>query len=298
MFEVASPAIEKASVVVGKKSNYHELLSVLQRPVRTERTAAAPGVGSLAAWVVGKRMAELRERAGLTIRQAAEKIGVSAACLLRSEHGKRVFDGMEIGIALGVYGVPRERAGVMAVQERAVLRDRGALVLDPVMMDTVVSWTTGVVSFTPGVIPDARASRALAMGVSRGGVRVAGCCVNGLGRTGAGRTQTPAIVGKRELLLIVDELALERGGSRELAVVAERLPGAVRVIPRHSRYNPVGAFTQYSFDKRGPVTESHHTVGAGLYDADSGDVIRDLLGAALDPNVSTRLVQDHAERTR
>lgn len=252
---------------------------------------------------LANELRDLRRAAGLTTKEAAEKVDVSPATLNRSELGLRMPPSEEVSAMLtayGVKGVAKERVLTLArTANPAGWWETGGNAL-PKQLPTLISFeseATRITNFEPLLVPGLLQTHAYIRAVMEAsGVPDA----ETEGRVAARAGRQTALSRKKppRYSVIMDEAALRRpfGGRRVMAaqirhiISTAELPNVtVQVIPFHRGGYPIyGPFLLLQFAKAGDIVHLEHKQASGFLDEPDDtapfQALTDTLrAAALDP---------------
>ncbi|MGH2667549.1 helix-turn-helix domain-containing protein [Actinokineospora sp.] len=225
---------------------------------------------------LGNELTTMRERAGLTTRQAAARLGVSIATLNRTENARRVATVAEVSAMLAIYGVigPDRKRTMGLVEDLDAPHwlavrfpvDRPAL---PIFEDAALS----IVNFAPSYVPGLLQTRGYARRVLSFGDASEDEVTVRLDQ----RIKRQSVLTKLAApayTAIIDEAVLRRScGSPELMVEQLRwlmdmakLPNiSIHVIPfRHGLYRNPGYFSKLEFAKEPPIVYVEHEGASGF----------------------------------
>lgn len=215
---------------------------------------------------------KLREKAGLTTRQAAARIGFSSASLNRSELGKRTPSPEEVSALLAIYGVTgaeREKLLELAreVSAQGWWEVGGVL---PKHLPALANFESQAVTIThmaPMVVPGMLQTQAY----SRAVISAAEIPEADVEARVAARAARQTVLTRRDApgyLAILDEATLRRpfGGPDTMAdqirklIDVARLPNVtILVIPfKHGGYPLHGFFALMEFAKAPPIVYLEH----------------------------------------
>lgn len=256
----------------------------------------------------------LREKAGLTTRQAAARLGTSIATLNRIENAKRVAGVANVSALLAIYGVTGpERKRIMEMVEEVnapgwlgvpLTRGRPALA-------NFEEEASSILNFAPSTLPGLLQTPAYVQAITamsefpqpRHDALVAA-------RLARQRVLTKLLAP--DYVAILDEATLRRayGGSAAMAEqihwlidLAKRPNITIHVIPfRHGGYRNPGYFSLLQFPRSSPIVYTELDRTAGFHD-DPADIesfrgvaatlVKVALGSADSVNFMARMAADH-----
>ncbi|MGQ0837707.1 helix-turn-helix domain-containing protein [Actinokineospora sp.] len=223
---------------------------------------------------------DLRARAKLTTREAASRVGISAASLNRVEKGSRLSSPEEVSALLVVYdvsGVERQRVLCLAKEANATgwWEVGGDLPRQLPALITFESQATRITHFAPLLVPGLLQTPEYMRAVmERGDIP-----------DGDADARVAARAGRQNLLtrkrppiyrVIMDEAALRRpfGGAQTMAaqlrhiIDKARMPAvSVQVIPfAYGGYPIYGMYALLEFDKTTAIVHLEHKQASGFLD--------------------------------
>lgn len=259
---------------------------------------------------LANELRDLRRAAGLTTKEAAEKVDVSPATLNRSELGLRTPPPEEVSsmlTAYGVKGVEKQRVLTLArAANPAGWWETGGNAL-PKQLPTLITFegeATKITNFEPLLVPGLLQTHAYMRAVMEsGGIPDA----DADGRVAARAGRQTVLTRKRppRYLVIIDEAVLRRpfGGRtvmaeqiRHIIAVAELPNATVQVIPFDRGGYPIyGPFLLLQFSKTGAIVHLEHKQASGFLDEPDDtapfQALTDTLKAvALDPAATSEFL--------
>lgn len=230
---------------------------------------------------LANELRDLRRAAGLTTKEAAEKVDVSPATLNRSELGLRMPPPEEVSsilTAYGVKGVEKQRVLTLArAANPAGWWETGGNAL-PRQLPTLISFeseATRITNFEPLLVPGLLQTHSYMRAVMEsGGIPDADADSRVAARAG----RQTVLTRKRppRYLVIIDEAVLRRpfGGRKVMAeqirriIAVSELPNAtVQVIPFDRGGYPIyGPFLLLQFSKSGTIVHLEHKQASGFLD--------------------------------
>ncbi|HVK23617.1 MAG TPA: helix-turn-helix transcriptional regulator [Actinokineospora sp.] len=255
-----------------------------------------------------------RERADLTTRTAAQRIGTSVTTLNRTENAKRVPTVAEVAGLLAIYGVvgPEQKRILTMVEE---VHSPGWLERSP-RLDPVVralcdfeSEARSIVNFAPSVIPGLLQTREYARAIMATGYLNEGEQV--MADVRMQRQKVLCKLAAPQYTAILDEAAVRRayGGcfvmADQLRWLIDRAKSpniSIRIIPfRHGGYHNPGYYMLLGFAQAPPVVyvEPHEMSGfldhpddVKLFRDNAEHLLKVSLGSTDSVNLLTRLATD------
>ncbi|SNR50138.1 Helix-turn-helix domain-containing protein [Haloechinothrix alba] len=266
------------------------------------------------AFALGAELRDAREKAGLKVRQVAEKLDVSHSVIVRWEKGQRLPGTENVSALLAVLGVSsRERERIIALAREADDEPVNSVSVGVAGMADQLAVlmqlernATSITDVSPLLVPGLLQTSAYARAILGDDAEAAARVAVRLGRRDViERDRDPAqylaFIGERALAGPVGDDALA-DQLRFLVRMSERDNVCIRIIPESAGFTPAhaGPFVLLEFAKADSVVHLEHYQSSAFL-RDHGDVSaylsarEEIEEVAMSPEDSVELIADAAK---